>query len=364
MRHESSRAVCRFPSFTVWLVVVACLAALALATPPALAAEDQQQKGLALIARAAQLENLLAPDVGPFHLRVHVKLLGLTEGTRAGEFLLMAASQSQWFETVRFPGYTELTGVLEGQSWRKRNVIDKPFRFHEVSKLLDLTRHLRLPVNVEISKLTQKDIRGVQAFCIEASPTIDLWQRDAALKAAITPVGTSKDSQVTLCFDPATGGLMSATYSSSLPRFEYEGQVTLGNKAFPKVLRCYEANNLAVEATVVELAAEQNAEPTGFAIPAGAEKWPTCDSPEVPQQVKKQSVGHPSNAKVRKQFGTVVCLAEIGIDGQINNLSVVQWRSGFIEAIQEAVKSWRYTPATCNGVPVPAEIYLSVTFPP
>jgi hypothetical protein len=133
--NQSARTVaCRCLSAFVGQGLVLGLAALVLAVPRASAAEDEQQKGIALIARAQLLEKLVAPDSGPFRLRAHVKLFGLVEGTREGEYLLLAASAAQWFDQTRFPGYSELTGMSDGQRWRKRNVIDKPFRFHEVAQ--------------------------------------------------------------------------------------------------------------------------------------------------------------------------------------------------------------------------------------
>jgi hypothetical protein len=364
MNHDTRGIVRRFPSAHACLGIVLCVTAISLAVPQAAAAEDQEQKGLALLARAAQLQGLLAPDTGPFRLRAHVKLFGLVEGMREGEYVLMAASHAQWFEQVRFPGYSELTGVYDGQVWRKRNVIDKPFRFHEVSEMLNPAKHLRLSPNAEVKKLWQKDVGGVTAFCIEVSPTDDLWQKDAAGKAAISPVGISKDSHVTLCFDPTSGALLSAAYSNSLPRFEYEGQVTLGNKVFPKVLRCFEGNELAAEATVLELIKEESQDPAGFAPPAGAEKWPYCDTLEMPRQTGKREIEHPTIAKARKQFGTIICLVEVGTDGLVHDLAVIHARGLLTEAVKQAVKDWRYTPATCNGSPVPMEVYVSCTFPP
>src|SRR4030042_471906 len=129
MKRLSRFTMCRSLTAFGGRGIVLCLAAVLFGAPRVFAAEDQQQKGVALITRAAQLQNLLAPDTGPFHLRAHVKLLGLVDGTREGDYLLMAASQAQWFEQTRFPGYSELTGFHEGQAWRKRNVIDKTFRF-------------------------------------------------------------------------------------------------------------------------------------------------------------------------------------------------------------------------------------------
>jgi hypothetical protein len=244
--------------------------------------------------------------------------------------------------------------------------VDKPFRFHEVAQLLSPFQHLRLPPDAAIKKLTQETVRGVQAFCVEASPTRLLWQKDSARQAAMGEVGQSKDGSVTLCFDAATGALMSASYSASLPRFEYEGQVTLGNKVFPKVLRCYEGKELVVEATVVDLAGEQGADPAGFKVPEGADAWPGCESPEPPKLISKKALDDRlvTHARARRAFGTIYCLAEVATDGTIHDLAAVEWKGMLGELVREATKGWRYQPATCNGVPVPAQIFIAYTFTP
>ena len=367
MNQSAHTVACRCLSAFVGQGLVLGLVALVVTVPRASAAEDEQQKGIALIARAQLLEKLLAPDSGPFRLRAHVKLFGLVEGTREGEYLLLAASAAQWFDQTRFPGYSELTGAFDGQHWRKRNVIDKPFRFHEVAQMLSPAYHLELSPDARIVKLAQKEVRGSRAFCVEASPTAELWQKDRAGQVAINPVGVSKDTHVTLCFDADSGLLLTATYQADLPRFEYEGQVTLGNKVFPKTLRCYEGNELVVEATLLELVKEEAQDPAGFAPPSGADKWPYCTNPEPPQLVEKKKLdeGLLAYAKARRQFGTVYCLAEVGADGYVHDFTWLQGRFGALAgAVKEAVKGWRYTPATCNGMPVPITIYLAYTIPP
>jgi hypothetical protein len=347
-------------------VVIPAVVLLALIGQGAMASDNDQQKGVALIARATQLENLLSADAGPFRLRAEVKLFGLVEGTREGEYLLVVASPTRWFETVRFPGYSELRGVYDGQRWRKRNVVDKPFRFYEVSQLLEVAQHLRLPSDAVIKKLTQRTIGGTQALCVEASPTSYLWQKDSARMATKVPVGTSKDSRVTLCFDAASGALLSATYAGDLPRFEYEGEITLGNHAFPKTLRCYDGRELAVEAVVNDLSKEANTDPAGFKPPEGAETWPDCDSPEPPKLIEKKPLDDAllAHAKASRSFGTITCLAEVAADGTIHDLAAFEWHGMLGELIRQAVKGWRYAPATCNGTPVPTQIYIAYTFTP
>ena len=348
-----------------WSTLVALVGLAALGATPALGADDQQQRGIALVARAAMLENLLSPDTGRFRLRIHVKLFGLVDGTREGEVLLLAAPPSQWFEVVRFPGYTESTGLTDGQRWRKRNVVDKPYRFHEVSQLLDLGSHLKLAPGADVKSISQQTVAGRPALCVETGPTAALWQRDIAGRAAISEVARSKDSGAALCFDADTGALLSAGYGKELPRFEYEGQVTLGAKAYPKTMRCFEGKELAVEATVVELVADSGVQTEGgFAAPAGAERWPQCEAPAPPRLVTKKDAGDNTYAKARRQFGTVVALAEVGTDGLIHGLAFIQDRGVLSANVKKAVKEWKYAPATCNGIPVPSEIYLAYAFMP
>jgi hypothetical protein len=357
-----TRRVRRSARFVSRLVVV-----LALAAPLAGTAEDEQQRGIALIARAKSLETLLAPDTGPFHLRAHVELFGMVGGTSEGEYVLFAASPGRWFEQTRFPWFGELSGLYDGERWRKRNVADKPFRIHEVAQLLSPAYHLELPADAQVDKLEQKVIAGTKALCFQASPTAALWQKDSAGRAAISPVGTSRDSQVTLCFDSSTGLLLSATYQVDLPRFEYEGQVTLGSKVFPKVLRCYEGKDLVVEATVEELAGEEVVDPAGFAPPSGAYKWPDCPNPDPPQLLVKNEPSERilAYSKARRQFGTVYCLAEVGIDGHIHDFTYLRFTPGGpAVAAREAMKAGVYKPGTCGGVPVPVTIYLAYTVRP
>ena len=340
---------------------------LALAAPLAGQAEDEQQQGSALIARAKSLETLLAPDTGPFHLRAHVRLFGMVGGTSEGDYVLFAASSGRWFEQTRFPWFGELSGLYDGERWRKRNVADKPFRIHEVTQLLSPAQHLELPADARIGKLVQKTVAGTKAVCLHASPTAALWQKDSAGRAAINPVGVSKDSEVTLCFDSGTGLLLSATYQVDLPRFEYEGQVTLGNTVFPKVLRCYEGRELVVEATVEELVREEVQDPAGFAPPSGAYRWPDCANPEPPQLlVKKEPPARIlAYSRAHRQYGTVYCLAEVGVDGLVHDFTYLRFTPGGpAVAARDAVKAGVYKPGTCGGVPVPATIYIAYTVRP
>jgi hypothetical protein len=340
---------------------------LALAAPFAGTAQDEQQQGTALIARARSLETLLAEDTGPFHLRAHVTLFGMVSGASEGEYLLLAASPDRWFEQTRFPWYGELSGLCDGERWRRRNVADKPFRIHEVTQLLNVAHHLELPADARVEKLVEKEVGGAKALCIRVSPTAALWQKECAGRAAISPVEVRKDSEVALCFDAGTGLLLSATYQAELPRFEYEGQVTLGSRVFPRVMRCYEGKELVVEATVEELVPEEAQDPAGFVPPSGVSRWPDCASPDPPQLLVKAEPREQilAYSRAHRQYGTVYCLTEVGIDGRIHDFTFLKHAPGGpAVAVKEAVKGWTYRPATCGDDPVPVTVYLAYTVRP
>lgn len=343
------------------------LVGLALAMPLAGESEDRQQKGIALIDRAYSLEKLLATETGPFHLRARVTLFGLVRGTGEGEYVLLADSSERWFQHMRFPWFSEISGQYNGERWRKRTLAEKQFRFHELEQLLNPALHLELPTDARIGKLLQMEVAGTKASCIEVSPTAVLWQSDRAGMAAISPVGIRRDSHVTLCFDPDSGLLRSVTYENDLPRFEYEGQVEIRSKVFPKVLRCYEGKDLAIEATVEELVEEAIQDPAGFAPPEGADKWPYCANPDPPLMLEKKNPTERilARGRARREYGTVYCLAEVGTDGRIHDFTWLRFVAvGPAAAVRQAARTWVFKPATCRGVPVPVTIYIAYTVPP
>lgn len=346
------------------MTVASFLAAL-LGAPPGLAGEEPVP-GFALVERAAALHTLRSEPGAGLRLRVHVKLLGLVTGDKEGEYLLVQESPERFFTQMRFPGFTELGGVSGAVRWRKRNTVDKPFRMHQMSRALELTSHLRVAPGARVSKSWQTTQGRIAADCITIAPSPDLWQRERAGQAALAPVELDKDSKVSLCFDQGTGALVKVDYGAPLPRFEYEGALHLGESVFPKVLRCFEGGDLAVEAVVEELVPTPKAAgDDAFAPPAGADKWPACSAPVPPRLLEKKLVREATFTKARRIFGTVIFFAEVGADGIIRDMTGIGVRHGelYLHA-WKAAESQRYQPATCDGTPVPCELYLAYRFAP
>ncbi|MFI5166101.1 MAG: hypothetical protein ACHQQS_05745 [Thermoanaerobaculales bacterium] len=350
-------------SHTRWVA----LAAIALAPQVGASSlpDEAMQRGLALLSRATLVEGLRSADTPPFHLHAHVRVLGLVAGTRDGEYTLVFAAPDRWSVRLDFPGYSEAVGVWEGRQWRKRNTLDRPFQFDEVLRLFDLGSHLALAPEATFREVWQRLEGAKTQLCVTVSPEREVWQRETYGTSKLTELAVRKDSSYDLCFDGDTGMLAQARYALPLPRFTFEGAVALGSKTFPKTLRCWEGNELAIEATVAELAPAGAAELPAVAPPAGAESWPACAEPALPTLIVKGEAPRTSSASARGQFATVVLLAEVGRDGLLHDLTPVQAHgSAPVAPLRSAVANWRYQPATCNGVPVPMRIYLSYSFLP
>ena len=339
--------------------VAGAVAVLATFCGGASASGQTADPAMAPLARAAELMDLRQESSGPFRLRVKAKLLGLVTGDREGEITLLLSSPDAWFEATRFPGYNDLSGRSGAREWRKRNLLAKPYRMHQLTTLLDPSRHLRLAPGARV-KRTWTGEGGLT--CLEAGPTRDLWQHDRSGVSALAPIGESDSNPVTLCFDPTSGALRRADYGLPLPRFEYEGEVALGSRRFPATMKCYEANDLAIEAAVVELAVEAAREAAEFAVPDGAEAWPFCAEPEPPVMVAKREAKQTA-AQAKGQFGTVVVQAEIGRDGILHDLTYLGSRARLLRGpIEKVIEDWKYRPASCQGEPIPFTIYIKYTF--
>ncbi len=343
----------------------AVVGALTLGTPAVLDADGTVQ-GLALVERARTMHTLQAPIGSVVHLKVHIWLRGLVVGDREGEFQMVRESADTWFSTMRFPGFNETVGMVGGERWRKRNTVDKPFRMHQASRALDLHSHLRLAPSARVVKSWNETVGGRAVDCISVSPVPDYYQRERAGQAALPSVGLDEESKVSLCFDSSTGALAVADYGNPMPRYEWSGSMSLGSAVYPTKATCLEGKDVAVEADVTELAAmAPGTTDNAFAMPAGADRWKACSNSTPPKLVQKKLVKQSSFTKARRIFGTVICFAEVGADGTIHDLAPVQVRQGdLFMQVKDAAESLVYQPATCDGTPVPFELYLAYRFMP
>ncbi len=80
----------------------------------------------------------------------------------------------------------------------------------------------------------------------------------------------------------------------------------------------------------------------------------------APVGISQPEPKYPGPAQVTHQQGVVILQAIIGTDGSVENVGVLKSAAPLLdEAALEAVRRWRYTPATLNGRAV--RVFLTVT---
>jgi protein TonB len=68
--------------------------------------------------------------------------------------------------------------------------------------------------------------------------------------------------------------------------------------------------------------------------------------------IHKIAPGYPMQARTERISGKVTLSATIGADGSVGEITVVNGSPILAEAAKQAVRQWRYHPATLNGSPI------------
>jgi protein TonB len=105
-------------------------------------------------------------------------------------------------------------------------------------------------------------------------------------------------------------------------------------------------------------------------MPQASEPPPAFTAALVPDREARAAytpaVPYPPDARNRRQHGLVVVRIDIGADGLVTRVTLVQ-SSGVAsldQAVMETVQRWRFDPALRGGRPVPDAFLQRVTFRP
>ena len=78
--------------------------------------------------------------------------------------------------------------------------------------------------------------------------------------------------------------------------------------------------------------------------------------------VTKVTPVYPEAAKKARIMGSVVLAARVGVDGHVENLTVVSGPSELQPSAIDAVRQWVYEPYTLNGSPVPVDTIVTINY--
>jgi TonB family protein len=163
------------------------------------------------------------------------------------------------------------------------------------------------------------------------------------------------------CFDKSGGQLV----AQSMPFISQGGELVsrcaftdfqnLGDKLFPKSIQCFEGERQVFAARVVQLTFQEPTDKAIFAGLPGAKEFPNC-----PVQLKNpEAIEKPYPDRVAG--GPVVLSLIVGTDGKPQDLKVYTSAGPEMDKTAlEAVRRWRFKPATCEGQPMETLIMVAV----
>ncbi len=101
------------------------------------------------------------------------------------------------------------------------------------------------------------------------------------------------------------------------------------------------------------------------ALPAGAQQLPLRVPPHIQERRLEHRVPpeYPEAARRARIEGAVRLAVLIGEDGQVRQVRRLSGHPLLAVAAMDAVKRWRYRPATWRGAPVPVVTTVEVRFP-
>jgi TonB family protein len=175
----------------------------------------------------------------------------------------------------------------------------------------------------------------------------------------MTCFGIESDHEVTseICINDTTGRV-----ARDSPYEDADFQ-SVGGKSFPRFLSYGESHKSAAKVTVIELTTQAAFPPNAFDPPKGIAPQAGCMNPMPARISKKVAPHYPETARQNRVEGSVGVDVRIGVNGipAINRV-VASPSPDLAESAVDAIKDWRYQPATWDGKPIEVETVLTVNY--
>lgn len=123
------------------------------------------------------------------------------------------------------------------------------------------------------------------------------------------------------------------------------------------------ADGVPVEACAT-LSVRFDAAPADPAVPPAGVDTAGCSVLVVPRVTRSVQPEWPDKLRMEGTEGRVATLALVDVEGRVAEVTVeeVEGDARFIPLVLAAVKRWRFTPATCDGVPFESRVPIPMRF--
>jgi TonB family protein len=310
---------------------------------------DRQQEIFTKIEQAVAKTNIF--ELPSFQMKANVQIE--SQGKLIdGSYQLLWNGPEQWREEIHLPGYAEIQVGGKGTVWIQRTTEFYPLRIYDLHAALGFGASLAgsgpehsgslvrwsLTQNDKVKKIYERKQHGDAQSCVELEDE----------------VGSSSQ----ICVDESTGTLVRGS-SFADKDFQSVG----GGKVYPRSLSYVENDKTVAKTNITEFTTPSQFSPNSFVPSAGSPPQSGCMNPTPFRLIKKSIPRYPQNAVKNHIQGIVAADVWIGLDGVPKIGDVVSHAGPDLDlAAVDAMKEWRYEPATCNGKPVEVETVVQVEY--
>ena len=315
---------------------------LLLAQASVSASDNRNQNGKDLIDAAVEKTDIFA--LPHFVLKADLHIKG-DKGTYDGAYALQWNGPEQWREEISVPGYFEVQVGSKGVLYIKRSVDFRPLRIDQLHRTLGYGSSADLGSFIQVVPRADETIKKVYE------------RKEHGIKVQCVEIVDHEKHVREVCVDASTGTLVRRE-----PFFDKDTE-PIGTKVFPRFLSYVEEGSTVVEIQITEFKTMEQLPSANFVPPQGSLSRPGCLNPTSSRLVHRATPQYPELDRQRHTQGKVSLYALITKDGSPQNLRTISGVSPSLnQATIDAVKQWRYEPATCNGAAVDSETVITVDY--
>lgn len=307
------------------------LVALTIGTPSA--ASDSEPFNL--IQRAATISNIRTAEVAPF--RLTAKITVNSAQPLEADYVLTWAAPDAWREEISI-GNEHAIRIGGKNTVSVKNDSEQAQSIRSILRSFDAAAMLHVKSNESLGRVKKRLHGGVEVQCLS---------RAARMSA-----------KSELCFDAVTGVLVSDQSGDNTS--EFSKYADFRGKQFPRLVTTFSGKAVYDVMHVIDL--------EGIAPDASLFRpdpqyttTPGCEHPVVPTPIKLPDPEYPEPLRTASPQ-RVKLSATVTESGGVEGISVVRSAGALDGYAIKALERWRFSPATCDGHPVPFRFFTEVNF--
>jgi TonB family protein len=301
--------------------------------------------GKELIEKARKLSDIRAEGAPAFRIEGSFRIIPKKGGKEiGGTYTEIWISRSKWRREVQTSSFHRVEVGTGDKKWLADSGSDRPDAALYAPMTLVFSKQIP-----EVHQLSERELGTTKAICVESRA--GEWSKGID---CVDPNSGVFLVQETLLSPP--NNLPSVHHSCAYRNYE-----SFAEHLFPRSIRCTNDPGDDVELTIVKLATETSPEESLFSQPAGAVETRGCQGRiTAPHALYSPDPAYPGH---HHETPTVVLWTVVSEDGKPRDLRVARSAGkDFDQAALDAVGKWKFQPAMCDGVPIPVQINVEITF--